>query len=392
MGTVSTPTDALVRPCGQPRPDRAPLPPVRREPPLAVALSGGGFRATLSGLGVLRFLADAGLLDRVRHSASVSGGSVANGLFACAYDELRAAGFTRDAFDELVVVPFVRTVSDRSISRGLLSRPWKLLGSTTRTDLLAEAFDTRFFGGRRLADLPTGCRFVVNAADTTTSVRFAFERDLVGDYVLGYVPSGRFTVAQAVAASAAVPGLLAPMELRDVTFPCQDGRTIRLVDGGVYDNMALEAVDHLAGSLLVALNAGGLFVTGAYGRVPVVRDLQLAQSLLYRQSTAVRRRLMVERFRAWEAARERGEQPPEWGRQGVLFGLATTIAPTQEWARANPVTPDPALAFVKTSFDRFPIDLCRQLLHAGWWLTGATLSRYHPQAVDLPVPEWRAPV
>jgi NTE family protein len=386
---LGTATEDLVRPCEAARPPRGDLPPSPL--PVAVALSGGGFRATLAGLGVLRFLADAGLLGQVRHVSSVSGGSVANGLFARHYPAVRQDGFTREAFDEHVVRPFVSSVSGRSLSRGMLPQAWKLLGRTNRTDLLASEFDRLFFGGMALTDLPGDCRFVFNAANTTTSVRFAFERERVGDYVIGYVPTGEtdLRLAQAVAASAAVPGLLAPMTLdRGIAFPCQRGRTVRLVDGGAYDNMGLEAVDNLTDSLLVAINAGGLFVTGTYGRVPLVRDLQLAQSLLYRQSTALRRRWMVERFKAWEAAHAAGAPTPEWGRRGVLFGLATTLDPSPAWAQTNPTPFDPDVAFVKTSFDRFPADLCSRLMYAGWWLTGATLTRYHPDVLPGPIPTW----
>ena len=45
-------------------------------PRLGLALSGGGLRATLFHLGVVRFLRDAGLLGEVTHIVSVSGGSI----------------------------------------------------------------------------------------------------------------------------------------------------------------------------------------------------------------------------------------------------------------------------------------------------------------------------
>jgi predicted acylesterase/phospholipase RssA len=45
-------------------------------PRLGLALSGGGLRATLYHLGVVRFLRDAGLLREVTHIVSVSGGSI----------------------------------------------------------------------------------------------------------------------------------------------------------------------------------------------------------------------------------------------------------------------------------------------------------------------------
>ena len=43
---------------------------------IGLALSGGGFRATLYHLGLIRFLRDSDLLARVSHITSVSGGSV----------------------------------------------------------------------------------------------------------------------------------------------------------------------------------------------------------------------------------------------------------------------------------------------------------------------------
>jgi NTE family protein len=66
--------------------------------------------------------------------------------------------------------------------------------------------------------------------------------------------------------------------------------------------MGLEVLDDLPDVCLLALNAGGVFHTGAYGGIPIVRDLQLANGLLYRQTTALRMRTMVERLKAFEPA------------------------------------------------------------------------------------------
>src|SRR5207248_5018620 len=43
---------------------------------IGLALSGGGFRASLYHLGLVRFLRDAGILTQVSHITSVSGGSI----------------------------------------------------------------------------------------------------------------------------------------------------------------------------------------------------------------------------------------------------------------------------------------------------------------------------
>ena len=53
---------------------------------LGLALSGGGFRASLYHLGLLRFLRDAGILSQVTHITSVSGGSVIAAHLALNWD------------------------------------------------------------------------------------------------------------------------------------------------------------------------------------------------------------------------------------------------------------------------------------------------------------------
>ena len=403
---IGSGTTDLVVPCGRPRPSRREPPPVPGRLPLAVTLSGGGFRATLAGLGTLRFLADAGLLGDVRWVSSVSGGSVANGVLAVSMPDLRSGEFTREAFDAAVVRPFVDQISAQSLKGRLLRNAWKLVGSRTRTELLAEEFDELFLHDLLLEDLDPDVRFIINAADTSTGVRFGFERDVLGDYVVGQIPTAgtRLRLSTAVAASAAVPGPFPPLTPKGLPqFPCQQGRTIRLVDGGAYDNMGLEPVDDLRDAFLLAVNAGGVFVTGRYGRVPVARDLELANSLLYRQSTALRRRHMVERFRAYEDVEEVStgrtrEAPQDWARHGILFGLTSTFEAADErltgWRAVNPDEPDvDRLARVATSFDQFDRDLCRDLIHAGWWLTGACLTAYHPHLLahrDRP-PAWSVP-
>jgi NTE family protein len=362
--------------------------------PIALSFSGGGFRASLAALGVLRFVTDAGMLGRVRYVSSVSGGSLANGLFAHQYERLQDGGFMPDAVDDIVIAPFVRTISGSSLSRTLLRNVWRTIGSKTRTDLLADTFDRWFFRGRKLEELSSQCRFIINAASVTTGVRFAFEREIVGDWVMGrtLTKGSDLRLATAAAASAAVPGAFAPLEIKGVNFPCANGRTQRLLDGGAYDNSGIEALDNVKDALIVNLNAGGLFRTGRYRGIPLVRDLQRANSLLYRQSTALRFRDSVARFAAFERARAEGKPPPEEARMGVLFGLASTVADAPaEWTegRDEDRTSVETLASYKTSFDEIPRDVCEKLIYRGWWLSGATLSAYHRGELPAQLPEWR---
>jgi NTE family protein len=366
---------------------------VAGRPTFALTFSGGGFRATLAALGIVRFLADAGRLGDVRFVSSVSGGSIANGMLACHWGDLSAAGFSTEALDRLVIDPIVASITGSSLKGELLRNIWRILGPQTRTHLLARALDRRFFHGRTLDSLDRGCRFVINAANLTTGVRFAFERDVVGDYVLGLARTEGtgLRVATAAAASAAVPGAFAPLRLPGIAFPCAQRAEPLLLDGGVYDNTGLEAFDgdRYRDVFLIGMNAGGVFTTGRWGGLPFVRNLVRSNALLYRQSTSLRTRWMVDRFQAYEDASKAGASAPPWARQGVLMSLASNVIGqgADVWRQQHPeerAWQGRDLAFVPTVFDRLDPRLCRLLVYRGWWLTGATIARYHPGLLDMP--------
>jgi NTE family protein len=379
-------TDLLrPQPCG----DRLrPAPPDTSGSPIAVTLSGGGFRASLAGVGVVRLLADAGLLGDVRFVSSVSGGSVTNGLLAAAWPGLRDGDFSTAAVQKSLVEPFVKTVSRQSLKLSLVKGIWRTIGPKNRTELLADRFDEWFFEGQELEGLDPQVRWIVNAANLTNGVRFGFERDVVGDYSSGLASTAGtgLRLSTAVAASAAVPGAFAPLTLKKPRLPCAKFDPV-LMDGGTYDNTGLEALDsdNYKDVFLVSLNAGGLLRPGSYGKVPLVRDLARANSLLYRQSTTLRTRSMVHRF---ELAAKAPRGPlPAGARRGVLTALATDFRKEDTpalnaWRARFPehrTYDDADLAEVPTVFDKLDEQLCRLLVYRGWWLTGAALANYHPQ-------------
>src|SRR3954452_12768823 len=77
---------------------------------IAVALSGGGTRAIAFHAGVLRYLAECGLLHRVNHVSSVSGGSLLMGLI---FKSAEWAWPSDGTFLE-ETVPFIRSVMTES--------------------------------------------------------------------------------------------------------------------------------------------------------------------------------------------------------------------------------------------------------------------------------------
>lgn len=387
----------LIRPCGDDARPARPSDPAAGAP-IGLTFSGGGFRATLPALGMIRLLADAGLLDRVRYVSSVSGGSVANAMMAKAWPAVRAAGFTTEAVDREIIDPIVHKISSASLKGKLIRNVWRIVGSKNRTELLADAFDDWWLDGIELADLDPEVRWIVNAANVRTGVRFAFERDYVGDYVTGLastVDSG-IRLATAAAASAAVPGAFARLELpEDVDFPCAErvGRP-SLLDGGVYDNSGLEALDsnNYDRVFTISMNAGGVLQIGTGQGLPIVGDLLRSNSLLYRQSTALRTRWMVDRFESYADAIATGATPPRGSRRGVLVALGTTMPGDDGGAFdrfaaryvEHRTWNDEDLAFVPTVFDELERELCRRLVYRGWWLAAAGLIRYHHDTMPLP--------
>src|SRR5437867_3603803 len=76
---------------------------------VGVAMSGGGHRAAMFGLGALMYLADSGQNREVTSIASVSGGSLTNGYVALTVDY---AGLDGPGF-EAAVRPFARQIAQR---------------------------------------------------------------------------------------------------------------------------------------------------------------------------------------------------------------------------------------------------------------------------------------
>ncbi len=273
----------------------------------------------------------------------------------------------------------------------LIRNAWRAIGRRNRTDVLARLFDQRFFGGLELAQLDPEVRWVINAANVVSGVRFGFERDVVGDYVSGLVSTQGtgLTLAQAAAASAAVPGAFAAWPLPDnVRLPCAGDIAPTVLDGGVYDNTGLEVLDGDTHRdvFTITMNAGGLLKPGRYGGVPLVRDLARANALLYRQSTALRTRAMVDAF--WRGKGiPLGNPLPKGARQGLLVALATDqpkerTNPLERWMATHPERRKyhgEDLSFVPTVFDRLDEELCRALVYRGWWLVGAAMAEYFPQ-------------
>lgn len=299
---------------------------------IGVALSGGGFRAAAFHLGVLRGLKRAGLLQRVEVVSAVSGGALLAAAWAAygAEDfealERRLRRFLGRDLKRRVLVAALRP--DR-LARLLFSPAYSL------TETMAAVLARDLLGARTLGSLrDRRPRLVVNATCVNHGTGWRFTPDRIGDWILKTSDRDTldaFPLARAVAASAAFPGGLAPLVLRGAdVFPAASDppREILLTDGGVDDNLGLQA--------LVAEECDALVVSDA--SFPFERD---------------------------DRPLDRFGLPP--GRRVLLSGALLALA---SWAAARLDLPAAALALLGA----FVVAILLRLRFA-LWLFGSVMMR-----------------
>lgn len=224
---------------------------------VGLALSGGGFRATLYHLGLVKFLRDAGILPRVSHITSVSGGSIIAAHLVLNWDRYNgSASEFEAAASELLA--FVRLdVRNRIVRRFPLALPLRMVrlltGQSnrrlTRPGLLEYHYERYLYGDTSLFELPEEPSLHLLATNLSEGRLCSFNR--AGLWMMGWgegravrldrVPISLATVPMAVAASSAFPGFFPPMVLSGADVGAKGGEFGRqaYTDGGVFDNLGV---------------------------------------------------------------------------------------------------------------------------------------------------------
>jgi NTE family protein len=300
---------------------------------LGLALSGGGFRASLFHIGVLARMAELDLLRHVQVISTVSGGSIVGAYYYLKIKQLLEGRRlengapvqpSRQVYVDIVKeieVDFLAAVQTNIRTRALLDpvKNGKMVFSDdySRSDRMAELYHEHFYaplwekeGGAsaepiRLKDLeisparrPPGFDIpaefkipilTLNATCLNTGHAWRFTASHVGEpprrpptvdtnVILGYL---RFDgqgappvspeqaerrreklddlrLADAVAASAAVPGIFAPFAIHDLYWNSRgEELVVELVDGGVFDNQGVDALFEENCTHIVCSDASG---------------------------------------------------------------------------------------------------------------------------------------
>jgi predicted acylesterase/phospholipase RssA len=327
---------------------------------IAVALSGGGHRATLFGLGVLLYLADAGKNTAVGSIASVSGGSLTNGYVAqeLDYRSSSAADFwalaarltgqigrrgTLWASPLTWIYVVLLALGALATFIGVWFLPlaivWRVvifvvaflllaLFAGLRGWICARAFARTLFSPSstptRLAATARPVDHVLCATDLHAGEHVYFSGRFVCAYRFGFGQPGDLALHDAVQASAAYPGGFAPRWFRTSRHQfaqAADDRAARtkwlkLVDGGAYDNLGDEWAQEVRtrnerwaeldprlneADELVLINSSAPLDWHAMSslRVPVVGELVALKrdiDVLYDTTTSTRRRWLFDTF------------------------------------------------------------------------------------------------
>ena len=353
---------------------------------IGLALSGGGFRATLFHVGALRRLAELGILARLGRVSSVSGGSIAAGRLAQVWDDF-SGDPTPARYDELVARP-LRAFCSRTIDAGAIATGF-FSPFTSAAEEVEEEYVEHLMQ-KRLDQLPDAPVFVFNSTNLQTGRSFRFLKQYMGDYRIGLVRRPRLPVARAVAASSAFPPVLSPVVIEDPgTFEAVEGadlagdpaftRKLFLSDGGVYDNLGLETVWNRCSTVLVS-DAGAPFALNDRVKTDLVQQTMRALDVATDQSRALRKRALIDDFRRKERA-------------GTYWGIDTDIA---KYGADKPLLCRPErvrpLARMRTRLNAFSAQEQGELINWGYALADAAIRTHTPDlAAGGPGPDWPEP-
>jgi NTE family protein len=360
---------------------------------IGMAVSGGGFRATLFHLGAFWRMNEMGYLKNVDRICSVSGGSITAAMLGLKWKRLTfdEQGVATN-FKEQVAKPLQRFCS-KSIDVPAILGGWLSILKSPG-DLITKRYD-KLFQGATLQDLPSdeeGPRFIIYATNLQTGVSFRFSRPYMGDYVIGLSDDPKVSLAQAVAASSAFPPVLTPIMLnhrsprwRDAENDHLDNLTdyrkqIYLSDGGVYDNLGLEAIWRTFNTVIVS-DAGAPFKDQPKPWILKFSQLKKMLRVLditVNQTRALRKRRLIVDFKGGE-------------RQGTYWGIATHINDYEladAMVKDNPTTA--SMKTIRTRLDPFSPEEQGHLINWGYALADTAL-RKHVLEKTSSEPEWPMP-
>lgn len=221
-----------------------------REEPLGLALSGGGFRASLFHLGGLWRLNEIGKLSEISAFSAVSAGALVAGVLGTRWNRLKFSRSVADNFTEEIAEPVLELCSHN------LDVSSAFAGLVVGPDALEKRYEDLLVGKLTLGQLPSYPHFIFNACHLETESNWSFSKSGIDAGEFGVIEGREVPLAKILAASSALPPALAPVRLQLEPKPFSGGlRTNRgpgpgpksatLADAGFCDGLGLHAIRHM---------------------------------------------------------------------------------------------------------------------------------------------------
>lgn len=360
---------------------------------IGVALSGGGFRATLFHLGALIRLNELGVLGSIDRFSSVSGGSILAGHLALTWSKLLwdnnnpAKLSVATNFATIVTTPVIGFCQRKlDIAAAAIG---DLVPFLHASNLLEGDFRKYYYGNATLQDITLTPIFTFVSTNLKTGRTIRFSRESVADSRLGLILNPTFHLAEAVTASAAFPPFFTPYKLdvgdmqfvrrkySDPSLGADFKSTLYLSDGGVYDNLGLEPVLDTCKVVLVSDAGSPLDPTADFAGLDVqirVSDIMMAQGL------GPRKRDLIQRF-------VNGAQNPNAtdAITGAYWGIGTDITKYGLTGAQAPIPFDPIrarlLSQAGTQLRPFSTDVQNGLVNWGYVIADAAIRRWYTGTV-----------
>lgn len=368
---------------------------------IALAVSGGGYRATLYSLGALWRLNEFGLLPRLTIITGVSGGSILTGYLAMRWDDLTfdESGIATN-FQSVIAEPIQqfcsKSIDIKSLISGVFS--WK----ETVGDKLAKAYDKGLFHGAGLQSISNAApEFIFYGTNLQTGASVRIGKEALSDYKIGTYLSPDISIAQAVGISSAFPPMLSPVTMNLDPMNWEKGsldgmsefydniqlrKKMLLADGGLYDNLGLEAIwKSRKYSHLLCCDAGAPFNVHHKQKKDWYNQLMRMTGIMTDQQRALRKRILIERY-----------IDGKFG--GTYFGISTKIA---KYDFNDSMTSDSAasaqLKGLRSRLNAFSEKEQGQLINWGYALTDTAIRKHSPDLLtdgrnaqgNWPIPEYQ---
>jgi predicted acylesterase/phospholipase RssA len=366
-------------------------------PKLGLALSGGGFRATLYHVGVVRFLRDAGALQQVTEIASVSGGSILAAHLVLNWDRYNGddESFAEAASEIVKFVQFdvrnhiVRRLPMLFLMRLLAKLPFLKSRNLTPNAILERYYKKQLYGDRCLFELPQQPMLHLLTTSVSSGGLSVFNRDGLfvqqrgdtGGQSLKRIPGQMASIPRVVGASSAFPGFFPPVEITAADLGVREGEfpTEFFTDGGVYDNLGLRAFSWLRQH---DANFEKILVSDAGKPFQILSDSSLG---IMGQSTRASDILMD---RVWQLELENFRDQEGF----VFFPITDSVELSEDPTALHPVV-QAEVQSIRTDLDRFSEEEINALVQHGYEVARKACRKYDilGEAVLPESPPW-API